>query len=582
MTISLQGLSISRGIAIGSVHLIEQNKINVYEYDIKNTLVEDEISRLNDAISEARLQLRVIRDYIPKHIQSDVADFIDTHLLILDDQILTDEPKRIIREQLCNAEWALKLHCNLLTDVFDKMENIYLSERKYDIEQIINRVLRILLKQQPLLNKIKQDNFENKIVFAHDLTPADAVLMKHYGVVGFIIKSGGPTSHVAIIARSFGMPAIVGSNNYGEIIQEDDVVVIDANNGFIIIDNENLFCPHYKIRKNEMENYYSSLWKLKNDPARTIDNVDINLMASIGMSSDINLIKDVGAEGIGLYRTEFMYIDQDKIPKEEDHFDTYIGVLEVLQGLPLTIRTFDIGVDKQVYDKEDNLYKKYKSPALGLRAIRLCLRNPDLFKPQVRAIIRASAYGDVRIMIPMLTNTQEMNQVFSIIEDIKKELDSQSINYDRNIKIGGMIEIPAAAICADIFAKKLDFLSIGTNDLIQYTMAIDRVNDEVNYLYDPLHPAILRLISNIIKSGKQANIPVSMCGEMAADIEYTRLLLGLGLMEFSVHPAALLEIKQIIRNTNISELKDLADSVLCSSSGIDAHAIVHEKLSGNI
>lgn len=300
------------------------------------------------------------------------------------------------------------------------------------------------------------------------------------------------------------------------------------------------------------------------------------LMANIELPKDFESVRDVGAKGVGLYRTEFLYMNRETPPDEEEHYETYLNVLKALRGLPLTIRTLDLGADKQVDGAGNQTGHVRSNPALGLRAIRLCLKEPELFRPQLRAMLRASAHGPVRIMIPMLTNIQEMQQVLQMIDDLKKELDNQLIKYDTDIKIGGMIEVPAAAICADIFAKKLDFLSIGTNDLIQYTMAIDRVNDEVNYLYDPLHPAVLRLIKTTIDAGKKAGIPVSMCGEMAGEKEHTQLLLGLGLREFSVHTSALLEVKKIINNTDISELKTLTKKVLNAATGAEINLLLQQ------
>lgn len=576
MTISLHGVSVSRGIAIGSVHIIQHDQLDVREYSIRSGQLQDEVSRFNDAIANARQQLRAIRDHIPSSTSVDISAFIDTHLLMLEDNALTEEPKRIIKERLCNAEWALKLQRDALVNVFDEMEDAYLSTRRDDVDHVVNRILRILLKQKPLLHEVPDDHLKNKIIIADDLTPADTVLMQHYGIAAFATEFGGPTSHTAILARSLGIPAIIGLHNAQRIIKNNDIAIIDSSTGTVIINPDKKIQAFYEKKQKEVKRYYSSLGKLKNAPTKSIDGIDIELMANIELPKDFETVRNVGAKGVGLYRTEFLYMNRETPPDEEEHFETYRAVLKTLRGLPLTIRTLDLGADKQVDGAGKQAGPVKSNPALGLRAVRLCLHEPDLFKPQLRAILRASAFGPVRILIPMLTNTQEMQQVLEMIETLKLGLDAESISYDSDIEIGGMIEVPASAVCADIFAKKLDFLSIGTNDLIQYTMAIDRVNDEVNYLYDPLHPAVLRLIKSTIDAGKKANIPVAMCGEMAGEIEHTQLLLGLGLREFSVHPASLLEIKKIINDTDISDLKKLTNKALNATSGAQIKLLLQE------
>jgi phosphoenolpyruvate-protein phosphotransferase (PTS system enzyme I) len=577
MTISLQGISVSRGIAIGHVHIVQHDQLDVREYNIRSNQIDEEILRFNDAIANGRQQLRAIRDHIPASTSVDISAFIDTHLLMLEDNALSEEPKRIIKERLCNAEWALKLQRDALVNVFDEMADAYLSTRRDDVDHVVNRILRILLKQKPLLHEVPDNHLKKRVIMADDLTPADTVLMQHYGIAAFATEFGGPTSHTAILARSLGIPAIVGLHNARRFIKNDDLVIIDGSTGTVLVNPEKSIQSFYEKKQREVKRYYSSLGKLKNAPTESKDGISIKLMANIELPKDFETVRDVGAKGVGLYRTEFLYMNRDNPPDEEEHFEAYMDVIKALRGLPLTIRTLDLGADKQVDGVGRQQAGPVRSnPALGLRAIRLCLREPELFRPQLRAILRASAHGPVRIMIPMLTNIQEMHQVLNMIDDLKAGLDEESIEYDANIEVGGMIEVPASAICADIFADRLDFLSIGTNDLIQYTMAIDRVNDEVNYLYDPLHPAVLRLIKATIEAGQKANIPVAMCGEMAGEIEHTQLLLGLGLREFSVHPASLLEIKKIINNTNINELESLTEQALNASSGAEIYILLQE------
>tara|TARA_B100001996_G_scaffold378477_1_gene362702 strand:+ start:195 stop:1886 length:1692 start_codon:yes stop_codon:yes gene_type:complete len=562
MTISIQGISISRGIAIGKVHCIKRDQIDTPEYVIQKTQIENEISRLDDAITNARSELQAIQDHIPKTTSVNISEFINTHLLMLEDNALTNEPKIIIKDRLCNAEWALKLQRDALVNVFDEMADAYLRTRKDDVDHVVNRILRILLKQKPLLDEIPDEHLKNKVIVADDLTPADTVLMQHYGIAAFATEFGGATSHTAILARNLRIPAVVGLHNAKKLIKNDDIAILDGSAGIILINPDKNILDHYQKKQKEVKKYYSSLKKIKDAPAKSIDGIPITLMANIELPDDFETVRDVGAVGVGLYRTEFLYMNRNTPPDEEEHFETYLEVIKALRGLPLTIRTVDLGADKEVDGIGRQSSHIRSNPALGLRAVRLCLKEPEFFRPQLRAILRASKHGPIRIMVPMLTNTQEMQQILFIISELKAELENKSIEFDSAIKIGGMIEVPASAICADIFANKLDFLSIGTNDLIQYTMAIDRINDEVNYLYDPLHPAVLRLIKTTIIAGQKENIPISMCGEMAGEKEHTQLLLGLGLREFSVHPATLLEVKEIINKTNISELSELTKKAL--------------------
>ena len=573
MTIALHGLGVSRGIAIGKVHIIEQDQLDIPEYRITEQQVNSEIERLQQAITGAKQQLRAIKKQIPADTAADIAGFIDTHLLMLDDAVLIKEPEKLIKDRRYNAEWAIKLQRDALVNVFEEMDDAYLRTRRDDVDHVVNRILRILLKHTPLKHELPGNSLEGYIVIAEDLTPADTVLMQHHGVVAFATEYGGPTSHTAILARSLGIPAIVGLHRARRYIKQEDLVIIDGISGVALIDPDERSLEAYRQKQDEFQKYYAGLKKLKETPARTLDGIDIELFANVELPRDFETVTEVGAAGVGLYRTEFLYMNRNTPPDEEEHFRTYRGVIDALEGLPLTIRTLDLGADKQV-DGGRQSGPIQSNPALGLRAIRLCLKEPSLFRPQMRAIFRVSVYGPVRLMIPMLSNTQELEQVLRLVTDIKKELDEEKIPYDKNLPIGAMIEVPAAAICADVFARQLDFLSIGTNDLIQYTIAIDRVNDEVSYLYDPLHPAVLKLIKMTLEAGEQAGIPVAMCGEMAGDKRFTRLLLGLGLREFSLHPASLLEIKQVITQSSVKELQSLADRSLTAASGMEVAALI--------
>lgn len=566
MTIALHGKKVSRGIAIGRIHIVERNQPDIPEYTVDKDNVEKEVARFEQAVASARQQLSDIKNHVPESTAADITAFIDTHLLMLDDVALTSEPIRLIRESFCNAEWALKIQRNALVSVFMQMNDPYLSTRRDDVDHVVNRILRVLLKHTPLPHENMDTHLAGHIILADDLAPSDTVLMQHQGVSAFATEFGGPTSHTAILARSLGIPAIVGIHQAMRFVKEDDLVVIDGSNGTLLIDPDEKTLEYYRQQQQEEVRYFSELSKLTGVDCVTRDHVEVKLQANIELPSDFDTVREVGANGVGLYRTEFLYMNRELPPDEEEHFETYSQVMSVLDGLPLTIRTVDLGADKQV-DSGKQTGPVQVNPALGLRAVRLCLKEPAFFKPQLRAILRASAIGPVRLMVPMLSNIYETDQVLQIIEELKKELRVEGHEFDENVPIGGMIEVPAAAVCAEIFASKLDFLSIGTNDLIQYTIAIDRVDDEVSYLYDPLHPAVLRLIHHTLKAGIKHGVPVAMCGEMAGDPVFTRLLLGLGLREFSMHPGGLLEVKKIIMESDTEALTEMANKVMDMDSG---------------
>ena len=412
MTIAIQGISISRGIAIGKVHCIKHDQIDTPEYVIQKTQIENEISRLNDAITNARSELQAIRDHIPKTTSINISEFINTHLLMLEDKALTEEPKIIIKDRLCNAEWALKLQRDALVNVFDEMADAYLRTRKDDVDHVVNRILRILLKQKPLLDEIPDEHLKNKVIVADDLTPADTVLMQHYNIAAFATEFGGATSHTAILARNLRIPAVVGLHNAKKLVKNDDIAILDGSAGIVLINPEKNILDHYRKKQKEVKKYYSSLKKIKDAPAKSIDGIPITLMANIELPDDFETVRDVGAVGVGLYRTEFLYMNRNTPPDEEEHFETYLEVIKALRGLPLTIRTVDLGADKEVDGIGRQSSHIRSNPALGLRAVRLCLKEPEFFRPQLRAILRASKHGPIRIMIPMLTNTQEMQQIF--------------------------------------------------------------------------------------------------------------------------------------------------------------------------
>ena len=557
MSLALSGIGVSRGVAIGKAHIILRGTVEVLESAIPKHLIEDEVARFLKAVNCARQQLEDIRIRIPGNTRVDIAAFIDTHLLMLDDATLVTTPVDLIRERGCNAEWALKLQRDAVVDVFERMNDAYLRTRRDDVDHVINRIQRILMDDYDQEDAHNGGvPMDNAIVLAYDLTPAEAVLLEHQGISAFATECGGPQSHTAILARSMQIPALVGTHSLQRYIRDGETIILDGLQGVLIAGADEQTLDYYRERQELEYQQQLELARLTDTPAITRDGMPITLMANIELPEDIDAVSRESASGVGLYRTEFLFMNRSKPPDEDEQYDVYVSVIEALKGKPLTIRTLDMGADKQLDGGRCN------NPALGLRAIRLCLKNHSLFKPQLRAILRASAQGPVRLMIPMLSNTRELHQVLSLINDTRNALQRESLAFSPDIKIGGMIEVPAAALSAAEFANHMDFLSIGTNDLIQYTLAIDRVDDEVNYLYDPLHPAILRLIKMTIDAGAAAGIPVSMCGEMAGDPRYTRLLLGMGLSEFSMHHTSLQEVKRVINSSTITALIPLVQELL--------------------
>ncbi len=561
MTFSLHGVAVSRGIAIGKAHIIIHAEHDAREVLIEPGQVDAEVHRLRAAIEDAAGHLREMRNRIPADAPHDVVAFIDTHLLMLGDAMLAEEPIRLIRERRYNAAWAVRQQRDAIVQVFDQMADPYLRTRRDDVEHVMNGILRSLQGSGLVPAAGEDPDLVGAVLLADDLAPADALLMQHHGVVGFVTEFGGPTSHTSILARSLGIPGIVGVHHARRFVREGELLIIDGNEGVVVGEPDTRTLAHYRKRQSERAKYSVGLNKLKRAPCITRDGVAVELQANVELASDFAAARDVGARGVGLYRTEFLYMNRADPPSEEEHFEAYQQLVKTVSGLPVTIRTLDIGGDKQV-DSALTSRGKGANPALGLRAVRLGLKEPALFMPQIRAIVRVSALGPVRMMIPMLSNLEEAHQVIELVRATQAEFASKGIPFAPEMPIGGMIEVPAAAVFADGFAQVLDFLSVGTNDLIQYAIAIDRVNDEVNYLYDPINPGVLRLIAMTIRAGQRARVPVSMCGEMAGDVRYTRLLLGLGLESFSVNPAVLLEVKGLIAGTDASAMRVLADKAL--------------------
>ncbi|MHB8346472.1 MAG: phosphoenolpyruvate--protein phosphotransferase [Acidiferrobacterales bacterium] len=570
----LHGTGVSSGIAIGKAYVLHRERPEVPEYALPENLIETEVKRFTAAIDSARSQLERIRDHIPKSAPPEISSIIDTHLLILHDKMVCEAPVDTIRKKRCNAEWALKTQSDELSAVFEQMDDPYLRSKKTDVGQVVDRILRNLLVSTDEEHEQITDALNGQIVVANDLTPADIVLLKHTRIAAFVTNLGGPISHTAILARSLEIPAIVAVHNATRAIRSGEQLIVDGKLGVLIVLPEPDIVAEYQHRQKDIVQLKRDLETIKASRSETRDGCAITLYANIELPDDIKAATKVAAQGIGLYRTEFLFMNRPDLPDEEEQYRAYAKVVKAIPGKPVTIRTLDLGADKRAEASNRGNDTITINPALGLRAVRLCLHDTSLFRPQLRAILRASALGQVRIMIPMLSSLGEMFRVLDLIEETKVDLTRQGQPFDPEIPVGGMIEVPAAAVSADLFAPHLDFFSIGTNDLIQYTLAIDRVDEAVNYLYDPLHPSVLRLISMTIRAGKSAGIPVAMCGEMASDVRYTRLLLGLGLDEFSMHPSALLEIKRIVRESDLAELGRFAKNVLESRDTRELHALV--------
>jgi len=551
--LALHGTGVGAGIAVGRARIINRTSDKITQYTIAQEHVHKEIERLEKGIETAQHSLLELGKQFSKEIPDEVRALLEAHSLMLKDPLILQESSRLISEQWINAEFALNQYGTRLERVFEQIQDPYLSSKSVDVAQVIQRVLGAMTDSQEAIGGQPEGAYDGEIIIVNDLTPADTIELRKHRIVGFVTKLGGPTSHTAILARSMKIPAIVGMHGSVGYLRTGDLLIIDGKRGVILANPDERALAAYQRRREKIIRRTQALETLRDAESVSLDGQRIMLMSNVELPDEVSYSVKQNAEGVGLYRTEFMFMNREQMPDEEEQVEVYKQVLEK-SDCPVTIRTLDLGADKQV-DGGRSTDNQSTNPALGLRAIRLCLHDLGLFKPQLRAIYRASVFGKARMMVPMISNVEELNQLFRLIDEVKQELAEQNYRFDSALQVGGMIEVPAAAIAADIFARKLDFLSIGTNDLIQYTLAIDRIDDEVNYLYDPIHPSILRLVKNVIDAGFDAGVPVSMCGEMAGDPAYTRILLALGLREFSMDPAGLLEVKQIIRMSDVSQLK---------------------------
>jgi phosphotransferase system enzyme I (PtsI) len=554
VSFSLHGLAVSQGIAIGQAHLVSHATLEVAHYTVRERDVPREIERFEAALATVRGDLDALHtEALTPGSPSELSALVNVHAMFLDDPLLAEMPKTLIRARRCNAEWALVQQMEQLVAQFDEIDDSYLRERKHDIVQVVERILRALLGKPRKLAKKGSEKPEGELVIvAHDLSPADTIQFKTLKIAGFVTDLGGATSHTAIVARSLAIPAVVGLHHARPLVREDDLVIVDGTRGVLIVNPDARVLEEYRLRKRELELERSKLKRLITARASTLDDVDIALQANIELPQDIEQVKRVDADGVGLFRTEFLFMNRETLPTEDEQFESYRSVAKALAGKTLTIRTLDIGADKTAGALGAS--RQAPNPALGLRAIRYCLAEPQIFLAQLRAILRASHFGKVQMLIPMLAHSTEIEQTLAMIEQAKQQLRERRCKFDEHIPVGGMIEIPASALALGPFVKRLQFLSIGTNDLIQYTLAIDRTDEAVSHLYDPLHPAVLRLISHVIQTAQKAEMPVAVCGELAGDPKMTRLLLGMGLRQFSMHPAQLLEVKQQVVMADTEQL----------------------------
>lgn len=555
MSFTLHGLGVSAGIAIGRAMLMSHATLEVSHLTLAPRLVDKEIARFDAAIAAVKNELLTMKENT-EHAPAELSAFIDIHTMFLEDTELVDKPREIIRERRCNAEWALVQQMEHLVGQFEQFDDPYLRERKYDVIQVVERVIKELLGHpgKASLKAAKHTKEESLIVVAHDLSPADTIAFKDHRFASFITDVGGATSHTAILARSMAIPAVLGLENGRALIRDGEQLIVDGMRGVVIVNPDPRVLEEYRLRMEQIELEKNQLKRLKTSRTVSLDGIDIALHANIELPGDVPDALEGGAEGIGLFRTEFLFLNRGDMPDEQEQFEAYKKVVKGMAGRPVTIRTFDLGADKDLHPEGTAGDRVKTNPALGRRAIRLSLSEPKMFQTQLRAILRASRYGPIKLLIPMLAHAHEIDQTLAAIEQAKSSLRGEKIPFDENTQVGGMIEIPAAALAVGIFLRRLDFLSIGTNDLIQYTLAIDRADEQVASLYDPLHPAVLMLLAHTISNAEKAGIPVSVCGETAGDPKLTRLLLGMGLRIFSMHPSQILKVKNRILKSDVSEI----------------------------
>ncbi|NLN68376.1 MAG: phosphoenolpyruvate--protein phosphotransferase [Alcaligenaceae bacterium] len=567
----MRGKGVARGFAIGRAIIMGAATLEVAHYRIATDDIPQECARLDAALETVYNDLQHIIKNLPPDAPKELTPLLNVHSLLVSDPMLSEQTREIIASRQYNAEWALSTQGQLLADQFSLMEDEYIRERAADVNQVIERVLRVLSGMgSSLLPDMSPDlDINSSIVVAHDISPADMLKLRGARFAAFVTDLGGATSHTAIVARSMNVPAVVGLGNIRSLVRDKDMLIVDGEAGIVIVNPSEPILAEYQQKQDAYIRERAELIVHKDEPAITLDGKKIKLEANIELPHEADEVMNLGADGIGLFRSEFLFMGRETLPDEEEQYEAYSYVLKTMQGKPVTIRTLDIGSDKTL----DGEATVAANPALGLRAVRYCLSRPEMFQTQLRALLRASVHGKLRILIPMLSHMHELHSVKQAIEFAKNQLVEEGYAYADDIELGAMVEIPAIAIAIEPFLKHLDFVSIGTNDLIQYTLAIDRVDNEVSDLYDPMHPAVLRLISQTIQAGERAGKAVAVCGEMAGESRYTRLLLGLGLTEFSMHPQQLLDVKKIVRTSHTNALRSKIATALNHAEYIDLAAL---------
>jgi len=555
MTLALTGHGVADGIAIGRAHIAERSEAEIGEYRIDEAEVDREIDRFRQAIASGSAQLESLSRQLGPESGTTASEIISTHIFMLRDKEFNRSIEARIRDELCNAEWALQAQLEQILAEFRHIEDSYIRSRGEDVAQVV-RLVQHRLTEKSSATPLKDipDRLAETLVIASDLTPGELAALHHRGVAGIITEHGSKYSHTAIMAGSLDIPAVLGVRLARELLQEGENLVMDGRLGLVYANPNKALLAHYQDARRRSARHRKALQSVKDLPSTTLDGRQVSLQANAERVDELAAAVRDGAESVGLYRTEFLFLGAE-VPDEESQYEAYSEALRVLEGRALTIRTLDLGADKSLESQSAISTPMAANPALGLRAVRLCLRDTEMFKTQLRAILRTSAEGPVRCLIPMLTSVQEVRMVRALIDEARQELESRSLPYDKNMPLGGMIEVPAAALAASDLGRHLDFLSVGTNDLLQYTLAADRVDEQVAHLYDPQHPGVLTLLQLVIDAAAARNIPLAVCGELAGDRRYIRLLLALGLREFSMHANRLLEVKQIVTHTNVQHAR---------------------------
>ncbi|MES2205688.1 MAG: phosphoenolpyruvate--protein phosphotransferase [Pseudomonadota bacterium] len=556
VSFSLHGVGGAGGIAIGRAHKVSHVVNEVVHYTVSAPQIAAEIARYKTALKRVSEELETLRKQAENmQAPGELAAILEVHSLMLQDSSVAEQPCELIEQHACNAEWAVSLQMQALVEKFEVMEDPYLRERKADVLHVCEHLLKALVGEAREKLAIPSISSEKTILVAYDLSPADVLHFKSNAYAAFLTDMGGVNSHTAIVARSMGIPAIVALHNARRLIQEGDSLIVDGAAQVVIVNPDREVLAEYRLRQSALELDRQKLKRLRTAPCASLDGISISMLTNVELPQDAVEVIESGADGVGLFRSEFLFLNRPDWPSEEEQLESYISLLNGVKGKPVTIRTFDLGADKQKEGWSKHT-RVAPNPALGLRAVRFSLAEPLVFLTQLRAILRASAYGPVQILIPMISHINELHQVMQLIERAKQQLTKREMPFADKVPLGGMIEVPAAAMLTHVFAKYLDFLSIGTNDLIQYTLAIDRTDEAVSYLYDPMHPAIVRLLTQTIRQSTKAGVPISVCGEMAGDINMTRLFLGMGLRSFSMQPAQILPVKQRILTSEVKEAQE--------------------------